>query len=249
MRKTQQIAAVVILILAGITVYGFLQTRPASPPEASNGKPSTKPLVVLRPLKTAQQLAQTASTREERTLAQEALRLADYDVDLAFDEAIRDARLHPPPLSPEAIVCKARKDKAEQALETAQANAKQLSEQLVKTPPDKQPAVEADLIQAEADIDLAQDEVEDTKHDLQMAGGDSVERLMAMKKLHEETTQNSPATLPQVEESIEQAGLMHRIVRWRSLHQKQMNLASEADGRRTGPDSPECQARRARCAD
>jgi hypothetical protein len=224
MRKTQQIAAVVILILAGITVYGFLQTRPVSPPEATNGKPGTKPLVVLRPLKTAQQLAQTASTREERTLAQEALRLADYDVDLAFDEAIRDARLHPPPLSPEAIVCKARKDKAEQALETAQANAKQLSEQLVKTPPDKQPAVEADLIQAEADIDLAQDEVEDAKHDLQMAGGDSVERLMAMKKLHEEATQNSPATLPQVEESIEQAGLMHRIVRWRSLHQKQMNL-------------------------
>lgn len=223
MRRIQQIAAILILVLAGITGYGLWNTRQASPPEGTTLKQG-KPLVALRSLKTAQQLAPTAATLGEQGLALEALRLADYDADLAFDEAIREVRLHPPPLSPEAIACKTRKERAEKGLEEAQERAKQLAEQVVKTPADKQAAVEAELIQAEADIDLAQDEVDDADHDLKMAGGDAIERLAAMKKLHEDAAQKSPITFPQTEQSVEKPGLMNRIVRWKSLHQKQMSL-------------------------
>jgi small-conductance mechanosensitive channel len=224
MRKTQKILAVVIVVLIGLTACAAWKTRQVLPADNGNGRPTGRPIVALRSLKTAQQLAQTAATREERALAQEALRLADYDADLAFDEAIRETRLHPPPLSPEAIACKARKERAEKALEGAQERAKQLSEQLVKVSAEKQAAVEAELIQAEADIDLAQDEVDDAKHDLQQAGGDSVERLVAMKKLHEDASQSTLSAIPAEQESVEQPGLIHRVARWRSLHQKQMNL-------------------------
>jgi small-conductance mechanosensitive channel len=224
MRKIQKIAAVVVLILGGFTLYGYLKTQQVVSPDGTTGRQRAKPLIVLRGLKTAQQLAQIANTREERALAQEALRLADYDADLAFDEAIRDARLHPPPLSPEAAACMSRKEQAEKSLEAAQERAKRLAEELVKLPADKQAAIESELIQTEADMELAQDEVEDANHDLQMAGGDVVARLTAMRKLHEDASKVTQSATSPEQETIEQAGLMHRVVRWRSLHQKQMSL-------------------------
>ena len=224
MQKRQKIAAIVIVLLVGLTLYGFWATRQPSITGTTSGPQPGKPLVVLRPLKTAQQMAQLAGTSEERTLAQEALRLADYDVDLAFDEAIREALLHPPPLSPEALACKAREGKAQKALEAAQERAKQLSEQFAKVPPDKQEAIEAALIQTEADMDLAQDELEDAKHDLQQAGGDPVDRLQAMKAQHEATGQNTQSAIPTGKGPAEQLGLIHRVMQWRSLHQKQMQL-------------------------
>jgi small-conductance mechanosensitive channel len=224
MQKRQKIAALVIVLLVGLTLYGFWATRQLSTPETTSGRQAGKPLVVLRPLKTAQQMAQLASTSEERTLAQEALRLADYDVDLAFDEAIREALLHPPPLSPEAVACKAREGKAQKALEAAQERAKQLSEQFAKVPADKQEAIEAALIQVEADMDLAQDELDDAKHDLQQAGGDPVDRLRAMKAQHEAAGQNTQSAIPTGQELAQQLGLIHRVMQWRSLHQKQLQL-------------------------
>jgi small-conductance mechanosensitive channel len=225
MRKIQKIAAVVIVALGLVTAYGLLVTRETQQAlPANNGKQPGRPVVVLKPLKTAQQLAQLATTHEEQALAQEALRLADYDVDLAFDEAIRDARLHPPPPSQEAVAAKARVEKSEKALEEAQENAKRLSELLVKASGDIEAAIESDLIQAEADIDLAQDEVDDAKHDLQTAGGDSVARLNAMKKAHEDAAKDSAKAIPTAVETDIPLGLIFHVAQWWRLHQKQMQL-------------------------
>ena len=211
----------VVVLLGLVTAFELWKTRQ---PPAAVVTTQKKPFVLLKPLQTAQQMAQQASTREERALAQEALRLADYDVDLAFDEAIRDARLHPPPLSPEAVKAKTRLENAEKALEAAQEKAKELAESLVKVTGDKQAAIESDLIQAEADIDLAQDEVEDAKHDLQSAGGDTAARLQAMKQEHETAAQSSQSVISSKEEPAEQIGLVNRTREWWGLHQKQLQL-------------------------
>src|SRR3974377_829933 len=138
MRKEQKIAAVVIVLLVLATAWGIWRTTQDSTDTGAGGKGGTKghaqTLVDQRPLKRAQRLAQQATTHDEKPLAQEALRLADYDVDLAFAEAIRDARLHPPPLSPDAKADKARLDKAQKVLQAEQERAKTLAEQLAKAP-------------------------------------------------------------------------------------------------------------------
>jgi small-conductance mechanosensitive channel len=227
MKRTQQVAAIVIVLLAGFTVYAFWETRQPLPsmtaPAGKQSGTTEKSPVDQSSLSTAQQLAQLATTHQERPLAQEALRLADFDVDIAFQNAIRQARLHPPPLSAEAKECKERQQKAEQVLQVEQERAKALSEQLAKAPPSKQDALQADLIQAEADIELAQDEVDDAKHDLLRAGGDPVGRLQALKQEHEQTTHGA-ATIPSGPETPDQVGLIHRAMQWRTLHQKQMQL-------------------------
>ena len=223
MKRTQLIAAGVIVLLGLFVALGLWKTQ--QPPAPLNtGRQPGKPIVVLRPLKTAQQMAQLATSREERTFAQEALRLADYDVDLAFDEAIRETLQHPPKLSPEALAVKKRLDKAQKALESEQERAKDLAEQMAKAPQAKQDAIETALIQVEADLDLAQDEVDDAKHDLQQEGGDPVGQLQAMKAEHESTAKNSETAIPTTQEQPEQLGLIHWAMQWRKLHQKQMQL-------------------------
>jgi small-conductance mechanosensitive channel len=228
MQKIQKIAAIVILLLVAFTLYFFWETRQPSSPVARVGKsPSAadeQSLVDQSPLKTAQRLAQLATSHDERTLAQEALRLGDFDVDLAFDNALRQARLHPPALSKEAKEYQTHVQKAENLLKADQDRAKQLSEQVVKANASKKDALEADLIQAEADTELDQDEVDDAKQDLIRAGGDLTDRIESLKKEHEETSHSTPSAIPTGPEPVEQYGLIHRLLQWRDLHQKQLQL-------------------------
>jgi len=48
------------------------------------------------PLLTAQRLARCRPPQRKLPFAQEALRLGDHDMDLAFAAAVRDAQEHPP---------------------------------------------------------------------------------------------------------------------------------------------------------
>jgi small-conductance mechanosensitive channel len=231
MRKIQKIAAVVILVLIGATVYGIWRTHETEKPIELAVKNQKKPaatgqksLVDQSPLKTAQQLAQLATTPDEKSLAQEALRLADFAVDLTFDTALHDARLHPPPLSPEAKEVGQRLQKAEKLLKADQERAKQLSEEVVKLPEAKRESLELDLVQAEADLDLDQDEVDDAKQDFIAVGGDVTDKIQAMRKEHEDAAHGTASAIPTGTEPPEQLGLVHRAQQWLGLHQKQMQL-------------------------
>jgi len=229
MKRRQQIAALVILLLAGLTIYGFWETREPLAPVAVVGTSPTaseNELVDQSPLKTAQQLAPLATTHDERVLAQEALRLADFDVDQAFDNALRRARLHPPPLSADAKEAESRLQKQEKLLDADQARVKLLTDSVTKASGDKKDALQADLIQAEADVELDQDEVDDAKEDLIRAGGDVIDRIQALKKEHEETSHGTPNAVPTGPEPPDQVGLIHRMGQWRELHQRQMLLWS-----------------------
>src|SRR5262245_47650983 len=108
MKRIQKTAATVLVALLAVTTYGLYQTsRPAGGPLPSGnikqppGSPQTQ-IVDQTPLITAQRLAQLAADDDEKPVAQEALRLADHDVDIAFAQALRDAAEHPPVLSSEA---------------------------------------------------------------------------------------------------------------------------------------------------
>jgi small-conductance mechanosensitive channel len=227
MRKIQKIAAAALLVLTLAAIYGIWSTQGVAKKEPANQKKLEQPEAITvdqSGLKTAQELAQQATTNEERPLAQEALRLADYDVDIAFENAIRRARLHPPPLTAEAKECKEREHKAEAVLQFEQEQAKQLSEALTKAPQEKKELVQGDLIQAEADLELAQDEVNDAKHDLDRAGGDPVGQVQALKQQHEQAAHGTGSGVPTGAEPPDQVGLVHRVMQWRTWHQKQLQL-------------------------
>src|SRR5208282_2802757 len=140
-----------------------------------------------------------------------------------FDNALRQARLHPPALSPEAKEAETRLQKTKNRLNSDQERGIDLSERLSKAPPSKQDALEADIVQNQADLELDKDEVDDAKEDLMRAGGDLTDRIEALKKKHQEA-EGTATALPTGPEPPEQPGLLHRVIQWRELHQKQMQL-------------------------
>src|SRR5580693_4741002 len=237
MKNLSRIAGVVLALLLGAAAYGIFRTEPpaASLPvsttagvgagAATTSTPAgSQPVVDQTPLKIAQQLAPLATLPEERPLAQDAIRLTDHELDIGFAAALRDAALHPPPLSPEAKEIQARLQKAEKALESDQAQIAQLTAADAKATGDKKDALDDQLDIANAQQELDQDEVDDAKQDLIRAGGDPQDRIQAIVRDHEASTKATEAALAAGTTPVEQRGLIHRAAQWWALHKKQLLL-------------------------
>src|SRR6266571_5769411 len=229
MNLTRKFAAIVLVLLLGTTVYGLIRTAEPSESPATSGKgahaaPGRAPLVDQSPLKTAQQLAQLANTSEERPLAEEVLRLADHEVDLAFAAALRDAAENPPVLSPEAKEIQARLEGAQKRLSADQALVAQLTQAEAKATGDKKEVLGDQLNLAKAELELDKDEVDDAKQDLIRAGGDPEDRIQEMVQEHEAAAHGNASAIPNAPPTPEERGLIRRFQQWSALHQKQLQL-------------------------
>jgi small-conductance mechanosensitive channel len=232
MNKSQKILGAVILLLLGLSLYAFWISRETDSAKAARAaRKSTsagKSLVDQTPLKMAQQVAQLATSQSEKVFAQEALRLADYEVDLTFDAALHDALLHPPPLSAEAREIQDRLKNAENLLKADQGKAKQLSEELAKAPEKKQEMISLQLVQAQADMELDQDELDDAKVDFARAGGSLVDRIQALRKEHEDSA-HTGTTIPAGAAPPTQFGLVHQVGRYLGLRSEKQQIQSAKD--------------------
>jgi small-conductance mechanosensitive channel len=232
MKTFHKIAGVVLALLLIATAYGIFRTAPtataiptlAGSPGSGKNQPPQSQVVDQTPLKIAQQLASLATLPGERQLAEEAIRLTDHEVDIAFTAALRDAALHPPALSAEAKEIQARLQKAEHGLTTTQAQIAQLNAAIAKASGDQKDSLEDQLDIANAQLELDQDEVDDAKQDLIRAGGDPQDRIQAMVKEHEASTKATEAALAAAATPSEERGLVHRATQWWGLHNKQMLL-------------------------
>ena len=233
MKTIQTIAAVVLVVLLAAAGYGIFRTEPPAVtlPSASTATPATssgaaagQPSVDQTPLKTAQELAALVNMPEERPLAQEALRIADHSVDLAFTNALHEATSHPPVLSPEGKEIQAQLQNAEKALANAQAQVAQLTAADAKATGDRKDALDDELELSKAQQELDQDEVDDAKQDLIRAGGDPQDRIQAMVKEHEASAHATETVLGNAPAAVEERGLINRVGQWMALHKKQLLL-------------------------
>ena len=228
MRKAQKIAAVVIVLLIGLSVYGFLISRGSE--EAQEEKAARKSrdtggsLVDQTPLLTAQRLAKMPTSTEEKQSAEEALRLADHSMDLAYAAAERNAEEHPPALSQEAKAIEARLKQSEDALDADNDLVDRLTAEEAKATGAKKDALHDQLVLATAHQEEHQDEVDDAKEDLERAGGDPKSRIEAMMEEHKASSAATDALHVTVSATPEERGLIHRFGQWLALHQKQLLL-------------------------
>ena len=105
----------------------------------------------------ARRLAQMPTTADELPLAQEALRLGDREMDLAFAAGVRETEDNPPALSAEAKQSEARLQKAEKALEADNARVEQLTSALSKATGVKATSLDDQLEAAKVQVQLDQD--------------------------------------------------------------------------------------------
>src|SRR5438309_11001336 len=172
MKTTKKVATITLIILLGVIAYGLFQTgRPMTTSQGSELSQAVNGTAVDQTsLDTARRLVQMPTSADELPLAQEALRLGDREMDLAFAAAVSEAQLHPVVLSAEAKQIQARLQNAEKSLDGDNARVAQLTAALAKATGAKQDSLDEQLAQAKVQAELDQDEVDNAKQELTRAG-------------------------------------------------------------------------------
>ena len=216
------VALVVLALLAGVGLYvtrDSAQTRIAQ-------KTTRRPLVDEEPLQTAREVAKLASTWDEQRLAQQAIRLADHEVDLAFADALRDAAEHPV-TTPEAKAINARIKKADEEVQADQARVDQLKKQLTGASASRQDNLQQQIAIVQAQLELDQDELDDAKGDLIRSGADPLSRIQRQFNRHQAAQQADAARTPvSFANQAAPAGssLIEQVAAWRALQTKRSRL-------------------------
>ena len=172
---------------------------------------------------TAERLVRMPTTEDERQFAEDALRYADQEMDLAFAQAVRITANQQRALSPEAKEIDAKLQRAQRALSTDQQQVADLTAALAKASPTTAQPITDRLNLAKAQAALDQDEVDDARADLRRAGGDPQGRMEAMIAEHDAAARSSDSVHVTVtaKPANDAPGLIHRIQALQALYEKE----------------------------
>lgn len=221
MKRLKDIPALVLAVLLGACLVWFYATRDAS----SNGAGAKKLAAISQTLPidepllpAARQMASAADTNEEQSLAREALRLADHELDLAFATALREATQ---PSAPASGPLKQLADRVTQLKARIITGEEQIAKLTRKAATDEAASDPLDL--AKAQLALDQDELEDAQQDLARQGGDrhaKIERALA----EHEAAQHEATQPPKVSVAGRTGTLSEQFGAWLSLGNRKRQL-------------------------
>jgi len=176
-------------------------------------------------LQTARKIAPLASTSEEHQLAQDVLRLADHEVDLAFANALRQAAEAPQEPAPETRELHQRMDDAEAKLKSTQDRVALLSKQAEGATGEAKDAANAQMMLAKAELELDQDELNDAKEDLIRAGGNPEGTLQRLLDEHEAADHAGENTTPTTASTPNADNFLGLAQTWLTLRRLRSQLA------------------------
>ena len=229
MKTTKQVATVTLIILLGLIAYGLFRTGRSltasqmtlggEPAQAVHGS-----AIDQSALHNARQLTQMPTTADELPLAQEALRLGDREMDLAFAAGVQEAQEHPAVLSAEAKQSETRLQKAEKFLEADKTRVAQLTSALSKATVVEANRLTDQLEEAKVQVELDQDEVDNAKQELIIAGGNAQGRIEQLMSEHDAASRVADTTTVNTATPPDQRGLVHRYQQWAELHDKKLQI-------------------------
>lgn len=236
MKTRQWLVVIGLFALIAVAIVGLVLTRESAAP-TSQKRSRRPPLVDEKPLRTARSIAALASSREEQRFAQQALKLADHEVDLAFSGAMREASEHPPQPTPETKELFARKDKAQAQVEADQNRIEELKKQLAAAKGAKAEDLQEQIDLTQAQLELDRDELEDAQGDLSRSGADPLSRIQRQFTRHQASEQENgsdhaaqpPATAGTVNTSPATDNLIGQITVWTTLRRKSVQLEQARD--------------------
>ncbi len=227
-----------LLALLGILLCAAIFTRDwanyRDRLRALRAKSQHAQLVDTRPLDTAQQVGALAVTRTEHDYAQDAERLADRSVDLAFAIAIHDAGRNPVPLTPQTRQLADRIRSGGAAVTADQARVAQFTQLLAKTSNESAKAdLQGLLVTAQSQLALDQDDLDAANQDLVLAGGNKQATVQQLLDQHKAQDAQSAATAAAAAaaasgvatiERTQSKNIVAQFRAWDSLHAKETQL-------------------------
>jgi hypothetical protein len=222
-RSVILIAAALLAVAIGVYRTGD-QPAPASS-GATRRAPSDRTIVVDQgSLNTAEQLARMPATADERPFADDALRIADNEMDLAFAQAVRRTASQPRARSDTAKEADARLQQALRALATDQAQVAALTAAVAKADVANAESLNDRLNLATAQAALDQDAADDARQDLRRAGGDPQGRMEDMIDEHDAASKSSDSVHVVVANPADARGLIDHARALQALYQKERQL-------------------------
>ncbi|MGB9075142.1 MAG: mechanosensitive ion channel domain-containing protein [Terriglobales bacterium] len=186
-----------LLALVILAVAAFIATRDSGG-ESTGTAPSAAAhsrRVDTSPLRTARGLAALAVTREERRLARDAEHIADHEVDLAFADALREAREQTTEQDPKYRELNGRIHDAQTAVDEDKAQIARLKAALASAKPAAQESLQDQIALLEAQQAPDEGELDAAQQDLIRAGGDregAIQRQRAAHEANEDLLAKSP---------------------------------------------------------
>jgi hypothetical protein len=172
-------------------------------------------------LTTAEQLVRMPTGPGERSFAEDALRLADQEMDLAFAQAVRSTASRPAAATPESKEAAARLAGALSALAADSAQVVELAAARAKANATMVQAIDDRLNLARAQAALDQDEVDDARADLIRSGGDPQGRMQAMVDEHDAASRASDSVRVNLSTPAPAVGLIGQIEALQALYKKE----------------------------
>jgi small-conductance mechanosensitive channel len=236
----------VALVLVGGVLFRYW-INPVIEQPAGKARPAG--LVDDQPLLTAQKLAALATTAEEQEFAQNALRVADHEVDMAFAAALHQATEHAPPIPAAAKPILATVEGAERRVKADQQEIARLKQQLAKAEENAKPTLQDRMDLVEATLEVDQEDLDALRQELIRAGGDPRSKIQQLEEQHEALDHEQSGVQPQHAQNPRAPGapasaqaesvaaaqerqsriLMVQFRSWRQLSMKETELAAARD--------------------
>ncbi len=243
MKARHWITATVLLLLAAAAIVGLVRTdqiRSTGDDTTVAVSPETKKSaknqpraprhrwVDQRPLQTARSVRTLAYTQEEKTLAQQAEKVADHEVDLAFFDAFRATQENPLVFTPDLKKLSDRKTQLQQALKEDQDSVADLTKRIAAAPESKKDNLQDQLNVAQSQLELDEDELDDASEMLVQAGGDPQTEIQRLKQAHDDeeahlSTSVGSAANP-AEEYYQARTLLPVFRAWKAMQDKKVKL-------------------------
>ena len=183
----------IALTCAGIVLTSDWGNRAVSRQKSQTGAEQSP--VDMRQIQTARALVPLASTPDEQSLAHDALRMADHEVDFEFTAALYQAASQPVPSTAEIKAILARISAAQKKVAELNVEISRVNKLLAAAKESEKDALQEQLDLANARLELNQDEYADAGEDLERAGGDPQSRIQRLVAEHKTAEQDSGGEL------------------------------------------------------
>jgi small-conductance mechanosensitive channel len=228
-RQWFTIAGIFLLIVAAVAA--LIMTRDTGKPVTRR---SSRRLVDQKPLDTARNVATLASDSDEQRFAQQALRLADHEVDLAFNVAMREAKEHPPEPTSQTKELFARVKRTQAQVMGDQAMIDELKKEIGTLKGQKADALQQQIDLVQAQLELDQDEMDDAKGDLIRSGADPLSLIQRQFARYQATQKDAEAARAQALAKTPQPApppdnLVAQFTAWHTLRDKAKVLQQARD--------------------
>ena len=228
MRSRQHLITAVLLGLLAATGYGLWATgRPSDAHLGTSAQVgSARAVADQRSLDIVRELLRLPLTIDESSVAQDAFRLSDKEMDLAFADAVRATSRQVRTVTPEVRAIQARLEDANRSLADDQKRVTDLARAESTATALEKGAISDRLALTRARAELDQDEADDASQDLTRAGGDAQGRVQAIIDEHQEASKIADSTHITTVPPVEPHGFIGNLEHWGALHHKVLQLAA-----------------------